>query len=237
MQKIDILNIGFSDIKNEEIENVLESLILSDKKTKIYTPNPEILMLADKDKDFKEVLNKGDIVLPDGIGIVIASKIKRAGIKERVTGIDTMEKVLNIANENHLSIFILGGKPDRAKKALSKIGNKYPNINLAGEHHGYFNNDEDIILKINKSKADILFVCLGAPKQEIWINNNLEKLENVKLAMGVGGAVDIYSDSLKRAPKFFQKVGLEWLYRMIQEPKRFKRILSLPKFIWSILTN
>ncbi len=179
-------------------------------------------------------------VIPDGIGLVIASKIIKNPLKERVTGIDLMENILNYCNENNKSIFILGGKPGVADRAVENIVKKYPNIKKSGSYHGYFkghhigheghDEEKEVINKINELKPDILFVAFGAPKQELWIQRYKDEV-NTSILMGVGGSVDVYAGEVKRAPEFYQKFGLEWLYRLVKEPWRYKRMMLLPKFI------
>jgi len=228
-----ILGVKFDIVTESEALNKLIEFLDGDSSLKkVYTPNPEIVMLAQDDNELFRIVNEADLVLADGIGVIIASKIKGLELKDRVTGVDTMDKLLEYCGQKGKSIFIFGGKPGVAEIACENIEKKYKGIKIAGHYHGYVSeNDEDeIINKINKTKADILFVCLGAPKQEKWIDKNKNKLK-CSLAMGVGGSVDVYAGVAKRAPVAFQKLGLEWFYRLLKEPWRFKRMLVLPKFL------
>ncbi len=228
-----ILGVKF-DIVNEDeaLEKLINFLEEDSSLKKVYTPNPEIVMLAQDDKELFRILSEADLVLADGIGVILASKIKGLELKDRVTGVDTMDKLLKYCGQKGKSIFIFGSKPGIAEIACKNIEKKYEGIKIAGYHHGYFSeNDEDeIINKINEVNPDVLFVCLGAPKQEKWIDKNKDRL-NCSLAMGVGGSVDVYAGVAKRAPVAFQKLGLEWFYRLLKEPWRFKRMLVLPKFL------
>lgn len=221
--------------KNEAIEEV-KQLIEGPGLKSVFTPNPEMIMLAQEDIEFLNILKNADMVLPDGIGLLIASKIKGLGLTERVTGIDTMNSLLEYCGRESKTIYLLGGKPGIPDLACRNIVERFPGIRIGGFNHGYFNKDDEqkIIEEINNVKPDILFVCLGAPKQEKWINDNKDSL-NCSLAMGVGGSVDIYAGTAKRAPKVFQSLGMEWLYRLIKEPWRYKRMMSLPKFILKVL--
>lgn len=228
-----ILGVEFHILNEEGALARLIGFLGEDSSLKeVYTPNPEIVMLAQEDRELLDILNGADLVLADGIGIIIASKLKGLRLKDRVTGVDTMERLLAYCNEDKRSIFIFGGKPGVAKLACDNIKKKYKFIEIAGYDHGYFKDEEEekIIEKINASKPDVLFVCLGAPKQEKWISKNKDRL-NCKIAMGVGGSVDVYAGLVKRAPLAFQKLGLEWFYRLIKEPWRIKRMLVLPKFL------
>ena len=234
-----ILGVKFDVVKEDEaLKKLIDFLEESSSLKKVYTPNPEIVMVAQDDKDLFRILSEADLVLADGIGVIIASKIKGLQLKDRVTGVDTMDKLLRYCGQNQKSIFIFGGKPGVAEMACKNIEKKYEGIKIAGYHHGYVkdNEEDEIINKINEAKADVLFVCLGAPKQEKWIDRNKDKL-SCKLAMGVGGSVDVYAGVVKRAPIAFQKLGLEWFYRLLKEPWRFKRMIVLPRFLLKVITS
>ncbi len=235
-RQIRILGIPIDSISRQKAMEKLKLFLDSPSIHTVFTPNPEIVMLAQEDMGLKRAIEDADLVLPDGIGLIIASKLKGLGLKERITGIDTMATLLDYCGKKEKSIFILGGKPGRAEKACQNIEVKYPGIKIAGFKHGYYQEDEEaeLLNYINSKGADILFVCLGAPKQEKWIHQHRDKL-NCRLAMGVGGSVDIYSGQVKRAPKVFQKLGLEWFYRLIKEPWRIGRMLLLPKFLIQVI--
>ncbi|SHJ61980.1 WecB/TagA/CpsF family glycosyltransferase [Paramaledivibacter caminithermalis] len=204
----------------------------------ICTPNTEIIMSARNDEKLIEALKSSDMNIPDGIGLIIASKIHKLGLITRVTGIDLMGEILKFCNYSRKSIYILGGKPGVAEMAVYNIKEKFPNIDVKGYRHGYFKKEEekDIIENINNLSPDILFVALGVPKQEMFMYGYRKDL-NVKVALGVGGCVDIWAGTTKRAPKIFRILGLEWFYRLIKEPWRFKRMMVLPKFMFQVLTS
>lgn len=213
---------------------------------KVYTPNPEIVMMAADNEEFRKTLNRGDLVIADGIGLIYASKIRKKPLKERVTGFDTSMYIIEQAEKKGLSLFILGGKDGVAKRACESLKSTYPNLKIAGYHHGYFKGahigqsghaeEVKVVEEINNSNADIIFVCLGAIKQENWIDYNADKL-NCKIAIGNGGTVDVLAGDIKRAPEFFQKLGLEWFYRLVSEPSRIKRQIILPVFMIKIIMN
>lgn len=198
----------------------------------IFTPNSEILLEAVKKSFFAEILNSGDLVIPDGIGVVIASKFYNEPMKERVAGYDLMCKIIEVAYHKKKSIYFLGGKAGVAEEAAERIREEYYGINILGMHNGYFDEQEEIMIinEITDLKPDIVFVALGAPKQEIWIHEHKQSLP-AKIIMGVGGSLDVIAGRVKRAPEFWQKAGLEWFYRLVKEPNRFLRVLRLPKFI------
>jgi len=201
-------------------------------------------MAAKKDEKFKDLLNDGDLTIPDGIGLVYASRMKKKRLPERVTGFDLSVKLIQLANKKGYTLFLLGGKEGIAKKAKGKLEKDYPNIKIAGVHNGFFKgthigydgHDEEmkVIEEINKSKADILFVGFGAPRQEKWIHENKDKL-NCKVVIGNGGTIDILAGEVNRAPEIFQNLGMEWLYRLLKDPRRIKRQLVLPLFILQVL--
>ncbi len=237
---VKIHNITFQEAIGGEVKSYLEG---NDLKV-IYTPNPEIVMGAKENNKLKELINNGDLITADGIGLIYASKIKRRPLKERVTGYDLSMELLNIANENNYKLYLLGGKEGVAKAAAENIQKDYPNIRIVGYHHGYFkgshnnyqNHQEElkIIEDINVTEPDIIFVGLGFPNQEIWIDTNKSKITG-KVIIGNGGVMDILSGNLKKTPDIYRKLGLEWLYRLIKEPSRIKRQIIIPKFMLQVL--
>lgn len=229
---VEIVGINIDKVTFEEAENRLLDFLRQDELKMVFTPNSEFLVDAVKDPSFAEVLNSGDLVIPDGIGVVISSKFYGTPLKEKVPGCELMSSLIEIAYTEKKSIYFLGGREGVAEDAVQRLEEKYQNINIAGFHHGYFDGDEEkkIIDDIIEKKPDIIFVALGAPRQEKWIYDNRHKFA-AQIAMGVGGSLDIIAGRAKRAPEFYQKAGLEWLYRLIKEPKRFFRMLKLPKFI------
>lgn len=236
MKPVIIMDVPVHPVMNINMHEQLDEMMAGPGVQSIMTPNPEMVMIAQKNKDLMYALRASDLVIPDGIGLIIASKIQNIGLRERVTGIDTMDKVLQICHEKQKSIFLLGGKPGRAERATENILNQYPGITSAGHYHGYFGEEENdkIIDMINQQRPEVVFVCLGSPRQEIWIHKNRYRL-NCKIVMGAGGSVDVYAGEVKRAPEVYQKIGLEWLYRLIQEPTRIKRMSVLPLFLWKSL--
>lgn len=199
----------------------------------VFTPNPEIIMAAHYDEEYKKVLNSADMVIPDGIGVVIASKILKKPVKERVAGYDLTCNMLKVAAGENIPVYIYGGKPGIAEAAAEKIKKDY-GAPVCGFQHGYHKDDSVVIDDIKDKKPGILLVCLGAPKQEKWIIENKEKFAPC-LMIGAGGSVDVLSGNTKRAPKIFIKLNLEWFYRLLCQPTRFVRMLQLPKFIITVL--
>lgn len=246
MEKISIFGVDIYNTTLKDTIEVLKEYLKGDTLKKIYTPNTEIVMAAKDDDNLRKLLNRGDLIIPDGIGLIYGSRIQGKPLKERVTGFDTSIELLKIANEKGYSLYLLGGKDGIARDAAKNISEQYPNIKIAGYHHGYFEGSHlghkdteeelEIIKEINEKKPDIIFVGLGFPKQEIWIDSNSHRL-NAKVIIGNGGVMDILSGNAKRAPEIYQKLGFEWLYRLIKEPSRIKRQIVLPKFMLTVIFN
>ena len=234
MNKERILGVAVSDLSYQNLETAIISDIETGKKSFIVAINPEKVLKARKDEKLAKLLDSADYPIADGIGVVIASRLKKGNIKSRVTGIECMDMICNLSNKKGYKIFMYGAKPEVIVKAKSTLEGKYPDINVVGCIDGYEQDNEKIISAINDSGADIVFVALGSPKQENWITANKENL-CPKIFMGVGGSFDVLSGNIKRAPDFMLKMGLEWLYRLIIEPKRFFRQIKLLKFIFLVL--
>lgn len=234
--RVNILGVPVDMVSRQQ---AMESFVESFEQpglTMVVTPNSEIIQRASKDPELKELIRSADLIIPDGIGLVYASRIMGCPLRERVTGIDFLESIIAYLEKTGKSIFFFGSRPGVAEAAAEKIQEKYPDLKVAGTHHGYFTPEEEpaIVKKINDSSADFLCVALGAPKQEKFIHDHRQELV-VGGAIGVGGSLDVWAGTLKRAPQFFIDHGLEWFYRLVQEPKRFKRQLALPVFMIRVI--
>lgn len=253
MQSATILGIKITTSREDEIlEYITKSLEKNIKKYYIVTPNPEILVRAAHDPEFKKILNEATIALPDGIGIVVAAKLLGLPIYRRITGVDVMEKLCQRLSKRTENTGFLGGEVGIAQQTADCLRKKYPGLKVGsiGGEWSYKIGPENKDLKFKKNSlenketinqkpliknnVDVLFVAYGAPKQEQWISENLDKLP-VKVAMGVGGAFDYISGNIPRAPKFIQNLGLEWLFRLIIQPWRWKRQLALLEFGYLVI--
>lgn len=237
MNKVNILGVNVDKVNIMQSADIIMEFLEDNKGLKrVFTPNSEIIMRAYKDPEFAEKLNKAELLTADGIGVVYASRILRNPIEERAAGFDIAKEVLKRISKTGHKLYLFGAKPGVAEEAREKIEAEYNGINIVGTHNGYFKTEEipDIIEDINKSGAELLFVCLGAPAQEKWIDENAEKLK-VKVAMGIGGSLDVFAGRTERAPEFYCKHGLEWFYRLKKEPWRAKRMLELPRFALTVL--
>lgn len=229
-----IMGVPFNNISMTEAVGITMIALNERKKTVIYTPNPEMVMAAQKDKDFLKVLQNGNILIPDGIGIVKASGLYGNKIKERVAGYDFVQNLFIKLKPTVNKVYFLGGAEGVAEKARQKMSRKYRGLDIAGSHNGYFKDDSEeeqsVIDEINRINPEVLLVGLGFPRQEKWIDKHKDKLHSI-IIIGVGGSFDVMSGNVARAPEFYRNHGLEWLYRLVTQPSRIKRQLVLPVFM------
>lgn len=236
-----ILGVRFDNFTIEEFVDLVVKEIEAKKKFRIALSNPEFLLQARNNPELKKYLNSIEYNVADGIGVVLASRLLHQNpLKERITGTDMLPRLIEKAKDKGLTFYFLGGKPGVSEKAKQKFIEKFGYKGVVGLHHGYFDeNLESVIIdEIRLLQPDVLMVCLGNPKQEKWIQENFHRLE-ARLIFGNGGALDYYSNNVKRAPIWFQKNGLEWLYRLTQDftLARIKRQARLFKFPFLVLAE
>ena len=233
--KTDVLGINF-DIT--DFDSVIKKIfdVIDNQKEKLFivTANPEIVMLAQKDLELKKIISEADLVLPDGIGIVLASQFNKIKIHKRIAGYDLVQKIFLMSKNKNFSVYFLGGEENIVANAKRNMENKFSSLKIIGVNNGFFSNEIKVVRKINLLKPDILLVGMGAPKQEKFIFK-YKNMINAKIFIGVGGSFDIMAGKVKRAPKIFIDLNLEWLYRFIQEPRRFFRLIVLPKFLFKVM--
>ena len=232
--KTDIMGLQFDNITMEEALDAAKVLLQGEHAARVVTPNAEIAYEALHDENMRTLLNSAELMLPDGAGVVLASKILKTPLKQKVAGVDFADGLLGVLETTGQSLYLLGSKPGIGELAAQKMMQKHPKLRIAGIADGYFQDEAPVIDKINASGADVLFVCLGAPKQEQFMARH-QKALHVKLMAGLGGSLDSFAGTVKRAPKWMIRLNLEWLYRLIKEPKRFKRMLRLPKYLWAVV--
>ncbi len=227
-KKTFLLGVGFSNASEQEVlEFIYTGLQNLSKKYYIVTPNPELLVIAQKDSNYKTTLNNAKLALADGIGILWAARLMGKPLKQRITGADLTESLCNHVSKQPITVSFLGGGPNIAELTAECLQKKYPGLKVS-----WFSQEYDKSLK--DKETDILFVAFGSPKQEIWIADNLNDL-NAKVVMGVGGAFDFITGKVPRAPKFLRNLGLEWLFRLIMQPWRIKRQVSLIRFVFLVI--
>jgi N-acetylglucosaminyldiphosphoundecaprenol N-acetyl-beta-D-mannosaminyltransferase len=231
LSSVKILDVRVDRVTMQDTLNFVMSSISDGSYHQIVTVNPEFVMKAQKNTLFRNILNEAELSLPDGIGIVLASKLLGKQVPERVTGVDTVERISELARNNGWRIFFLGAANGVAEQAANILRSKYPGIQIVGTFSGSprIEDEEDICSRIIDAKPHILLVAYGAPNQDIWIARNQKKMQ-VPIAIGIGGTFDFIAGVSPRAPLLMQKAGMEWLYRLIREPWRWKRMLALPNF-------
>ena len=232
--KTDVLGVLYDNVTMDEALARGRELLRGERAAYCVTPNAEMAYEALHDEAFRAILNEASLVLPDGAGVVLGAKILKTPLKQKVAGVDFADRLLSILEKTGGGLFLLGSKPGIAELAAQKMTEKHPKLRICGMNDGYFKDEAPVIEKINAAKPDVLFVCLGAPKQELFMKRHLDEL-HVKLMIGLGGSLDSFAGTVKRAPKWMIRCNLEWLYRLIKEPKRFGRMLRLPKYLFAVL--
>ena len=224
----------FNDSKEKFIEHIKNM-----NKVNIISGNPEVLFSGLENEELNKNFNEEySIIIPDGAGTVLASKIVKNPVKEKIAGIEVMKEILNFCAKEGKGVYLLGATEETLIQCKDKLQELIPNLNIAGSHNGYFdlNNCEDILQDIKESNAYAIFVAMGCPRQENFIQKNIDKLP-CTIYMGVGGSFDVFAGNVKRAPKWMISLCLEWLYRVSKEPWRIKRLGSIPKFLWRVIRS
>ena len=232
--RTEIMGVGFDDLTLDEAAKAAAGMIEAGGFHYVVTPNPELVDRARREEPFRQALNGADLVLPDGIGGVYAAKLLGRPLKGRCPGIDFAGKLMEHMAKTGLRLYLLGAKPGVAEAAAARLEAKYPGLVICGTHDGYFKEDGPVAEAIRAAEADVVFVCLGAPKQEYWMVKN-GPATGAKLMAGLGGSLDVFAGVVERAPEAWQKLGLEWLYRLTKEPKRIGRMARLPLFLVAAL--
>ena len=230
MSRIDVLGVSFDDLTMDEAVEIALGFMQERRACYACTPNPEIVMAAKGDAALRAALSGAELVLADGVGITKAAAMLGTPLKSRVPGIDFASNVISRLAQRGGSVYLLGAKPLVAEAAAEKLTQTYPGIVIAGTNDGYFTDDAPVIEKINAASPDFLMVCLGSPKQELWMSANAGRL-SCGLMAGLGGSLDVLAGNVQRAPETWRRLGLEWLYRVIKEPKRLGRVMKLPAFV------
>lgn len=235
--RVNLLGVDIDPVGRWEAMRAITRRLASGEQTAVFTPNPIMIHHASRDSAFCHVLNRGDLTVADGIGLVYGARIMKLPPLPRVAGIELGEDVLAYAEKAGLRVFLLGGKEGVARLAATRLCERFPALTVCGTQHGYFEDAEaeEIRQAIDTSHADIVLVCLGSPRQEHWIDQNRAALPSVKLFMGLGGALDVWSGRLQRAPLPLRKMGMEWAWRMTREPRRLRGLLPISAFFGAAL--
>ena len=231
---VELLGFNIDNYSFEEAVVRAKNMIDGHKVSQVVTINPEMFQCAEKDADFANIIKEAEMVIPDGVGVKIALKLtgKKA---DRIPGIDFAKRLLIEASKSDIPTAIIGAKEEIITKAVENLKKEIKGLNIVYYHNGYFDNSEEILSKLKVKSPKLILVALGSPKQEVFIYN-AKKVLNPALMIGIGGSLDVWSGNVKRAPKIFQIFGLEWLYRTITQPSRFKRIFpALPLFLIKVI--
>lgn len=230
--RTDILGVGFDSITlTQAVERAME-LLAEGGGRYVVTPNPEIVQRAAREPAYRDALNSAGLVLPDGVGVIYAAKILGRPLAARVPGIDFAAALCGELAKSGKRLFLLGAKPGVAELAAENLKKDHPGLTVCGVHDGYFQKDGPVAEEIRAAKADVVFVCLGFPRQEYWMAQQ-GPATSAGLLVGLGGALDVFAGQVKRAPEKMQRLGLEWLYRLVTQPSRIGRMAKLPLFLFS----
>lgn len=232
--RIEVLGVPVDNVNMDEALSA--ALLLMERPGAAYcvTPNAEIVYETLTDQELKTCVCQADLILPDGAGVVLGAKILGTPLREKVAGIDFGGKLAERMAQTGKTLYLLGGKPGVAEAAAEKLKEKYPGLTVCGTHDGYFSEDAAVVTEINEKRPDAMFVCLGAGKQEKFMWEHQKELQ-VGFMAGLGGSLDGFAGNVRRAPNWMIRCNLEWLYRLLKEPWRFRRMLRLPKFLWKVV--
>ena len=228
--RIDVLGVGFDNLTLEEAVEAGMDLVRAPGAHYVVTPNPELVEVCREDPGVLDIVNRADLVLADGIGVIKGAAMLGTPLKGKVPGIEFAAGLLGKLAKEGRSVYLLGAKPGVAELAGKRLSGQYPGLKIAGTHDGYFQEDAPVVEDIRASGADVVLVCLGAPKQEKWMAKNGADT-GAHLLCGLGGSLDVFAGVVERAPKFWCDHGLEWLYRLLKEPRRAGRMMKLPLFL------
>ena len=237
-KRINILGIPVDCVTMSTALDYVEDIILkANKPSSILAINPEKIIKVKQEPLLLKSIKHAQLLIPDGVGVVWAARLLGLGKMKRVPGAELMPAICERAAQKGYKLFLFGGKAEVNTKAVTVLRKQYPSIKIVGHHHGYVSKQEmpSLIEKINTSEAEVLFIALGSPTQELWMEEYFPKLKNIKVCQGVGGTFDVIAGTVRRAPFIFRKLSLEWLYRLISQPRRFFRQVALPKFVYQIL--
>ena len=240
MHGFDILGVRITKSSKRELISHLATDLKHGRQSAIFTPNSQMLLAASKDRELRKLLNSSELNIPDGVGVRLAARLRGVRL-ESMSGIDIAEELLSVAASKGYRVFFLGAKRGVAEKAADNMRVRYPTLQICGMHHGYFDKsgaeNAAVLKKIRTAAPDILFVCFGFPLQERWIIENISRIPSVKLALGLGGSLDVWAGEVKRAPRAVQFLCLEWLWRTLLEPRRARIFVDIPRFLIKALTD
>lgn len=233
--RVDILGVGFDRVALVDAVAEIERRLDAGERTFIITANPEFVMLCRQDREVAAIAARADLVVPDGTGAVVAARVLGDPLPGRAPGRLLVDRLAALATERRLSLFLLGAAPGIAERAATRLRDRHPELRVAGTYAGSAEDDVDVVPRVRAAAPDIVLVAFGMPKQERWIARNLEALPSVKIAVGIGGSLDYLAGAAKAPPALVHAVGLEWLWRLLRDPRRWRRQRVLPLFAFLVL--
>ena len=234
-RRVDILGVGFDRVALVDAVARIEQRLDRGERTFIITANPEFVMLCRETPEVAEIAEHADLVVPDGTGAVVASRLLGDPLPGRAPGRLLVDRLAAVATERRLSLFLLGAGPGIAERAAARLLDRHPDLRIAGTYAGSADDDGDVVPRVLAAAPDVVLVAFGMPKQERWIARNLTRLPSVRVAVGVGGSLDYLAGAAKAPPAVVHAVGLEWLWRLAREPQRWRRQRVLPLFVVLVL--
>jgi N-acetylglucosaminyldiphosphoundecaprenol N-acetyl-beta-D-mannosaminyltransferase len=236
LKTIPLLKVRVHDVDMREALAIFDEFIQSRTPHHIITLDASMCVMAEKDSKLRKIIEKSDLITPDSVGVLWACKRMGKSLRERVSGVELVEMLCSLSHDKQYRLFFFGSAPGVAEQAAEKMRLKYPGCMIVGTHNGFFTEKDSnaIITQIQNAKPDILCVALGIPKQEMWISEHIQEL-GVPICIGVGGTLDVLSGNVRRAPMWMRKLSLEWLHRLISNPKKIGKVMTLPKFVMLIL--
>lgn len=231
-----ILNCRVDGVGRAGAVEQIVALLQAHEPSYVVTLGTEMIVRAQDDERFREILNGASLSLCDTVGVMYAARLHDVFIRQPVTGVDLIDPLCEALAAQKASVYLLGAAGDTAERAARGLLERHPNLHVAGWHHGYFppNEDDAVAAGILQSGAQVVLVGMGSPRQEYWLAEQL-RATRCRVGIGVGGSFDVMAGNVKRAPAAWQRLGLEWLYRLIREPKRWRRQLALPRFLWMVI--
>ena len=235
MGRVDILGVGFDRVALVDAVARIEQRLDGGERTFIITANPEFVMLCRDDREVADIAAHADLVVPDGTGAVMAARLLGDPLPGRAPGRLLVDRLAALASERQLSVFLLGAAPGIAERAAATLRLRHPELRIAGTYAGSADDDADVVPRVAAAAPDVVLVAFGMPKQERWIARNMPRLPSVRVAVGVGGSLDYLAGAAKPPPPIVHLVGLEWLWRLVRDPKRWRRQRVLPMFVLLVL--
>ncbi len=236
LKSVRLLGVRIDNVDTAGALAIIEEFIHSRTPHLVVTADASCLVLAQRDRELLNIVNSADLVTPDSVGILWAARLRGTPLRERVSGVDIVEVLCERARRCGHRVFLLGSALGVAEAAAENLRQRYPGVAIVGTHHGYFAPDEGpgVVEKVRSAAPDVLFVALGIPRQEKWIRRYLEQL-GVPVCMGVGGSLDVISGRVSRAPRWMQQHGLEWMFRLVRNPRKIGKVMTLPRFVALVL--